>query len=54
MHILTLKWSKLNMIQRGQILTQYKEELKQKQVFQHTLNGYTYRVNPTNGRVIFN
>jgi len=53
MHSLTVKWSNLNQVQRGQVKTHFSEEIKRKEVFEHTLNRAMYHVNPLSGKVLF-
>ncbi|HZI25656.1 MAG TPA: hypothetical protein VFD46_11285 [Chryseolinea sp.] len=50
MGTLKVKWSGLTTAQRKQVSHFYETEIKTKQI---TVNQLSYRVNPTNGNVIF-
>jgi hypothetical protein len=49
----TIKWSGMNSNQRNQVKQFYKEQLRNKELFEHSLNKRSYPVNPLTGDVRF-
>lgn len=49
-----IPWSHLTDEQRRQVKAFYADELKSKDLFEHTLNTLEYRINITTGNIIFN
>lgn len=50
---LLLKWSNLNDAQRAQIKDFYGDDLKDREIYEHSLNSRQYGINPLTGDVIF-
>jgi hypothetical protein len=47
-----IKWANLNSEQRNQVKAYFSEEIKRKEVFEHTLNTGYYHVNTKTGNII--
>lgn len=52
MHNISLKWSNLTNSQKDQVKGHYKEQLRKKEMFEHSLNVRSFKINPLSGAVI--